>query len=304
MNKLLWLIVVALALIVIAGCAGLRVHGSGGSHVGSVFPANGTNPHNTLTKQSNITANRTANGQNVSADAAKENLERMQIQGIAPPCEDIQRNCDVPGPVPAETYTQAELIGANTVPAKTAEQIAKIASAGACSSNVSGGEYQDVSLTSEPVTFYDVNGMKLYYRFSAGIGNGTCIIFVKANKLLGSPLFVVRSDPDCIISLEPQSATAEKTVLADYPGFRVVSYQVVFYRDNHEGIQYVMVNQVTGAHVQPVLDLCTYADVTQNATSLYPLPSDAEYISNFGEYERQISNWEAENVTLREPVNR
>jgi hypothetical protein len=73
------------------------------------------------------TTNRTVDIQNASADAVKENLERMMIQGIAPPCEDIQKNCNVVGPVPAETYTQAALIGANTVPAKTAEDIAPAA---------------------------------------------------------------------------------------------------------------------------------------------------------------------------------
>ena len=131
MKKLLWLIVAVLAVIVIVGCAGFQPYGSGGLFTGSIFPSHASESGNTFMGS---TANLTPEGQDTRAEAVSENLERMQSQGIAPPCEDIQKNCDVPGPVPAETYTQAELTEVNTVPASTAEQIARIASAGTCGS--------------------------------------------------------------------------------------------------------------------------------------------------------------------------
>ncbi|MDD4483338.1 MAG: hypothetical protein PHD55_03085 [Methanoregula sp.] len=304
MDKVLWLIVAALALIVIMGCTGLWTPGPGGSHTGSDLLVHGTTPENTLTIPPDSTASPAADRQNTSINAVEENLETMAIQGIAPPCRDIQKNCDVVGPIPAGTYTRTELIGANMVPVETARQLARIACTGGNKTGISGSQniYLNASFN-EPVTVYDISGTRLYYRFSAGNETGNCTIFVKANKLLGSPLFLVRSDPDCMDDIGLQTATADKTVLADHPGYRIESSLPIFYRDDHEGIQYLLVNPETNARVTSVLDLCTFADVTKNARSLFSPVSDTEYASLFGEYEHRLSEWETENLTILNGVS-
>ncbi|MFA6331393.1 MAG: hypothetical protein WCX22_00435 [Methanoregula sp.] len=276
------------------------------------IPDNSTTKNSTLPispgttgLQPDSTAARSADGQNASDNAIDENIKRMQIQGIAPPCGDIQRNCDVPGPVPAETYTQAELIAVNTVPVEVARHLAQIALADLTGGNTSGKNDRCVNatVTGDLITIYDINGMKLYYRFSVGNGKAGCPIFVKANKLLGTPLFVIRSDPDILDNLTQQTLTAEKTVQVDHQDYRIVSSRLVFYNNTHEGIQFVMVNPETNENVQPVLDLCTFSDVTHNATSYVPLVSDNEYISRMGEYQHLLSDWEVENLTIRESVS-
>jgi hypothetical protein len=228
----------------------------------------------------------------------------MQIQGIAPPCRDIQKNCDVPGPVAGETYTQTELIEVNRVSVETARQQAWIALAGFARENTSG-HYDpcgNATITGDPVVIYDINGMKQYYRFSAGNGNTCYSILVKANKLLGVPLFVIQSG-DILDNMAPQIAIAEKRAQADHPEYRVVLSRVVFYRDFQEGIQVVMENPATKAGIQPVIDLRTLSDVTQDAASLFPLVSEKEYASRMGTCQHLLSDWEVENTTIRESVS-
>ncbi|MEN6610015.1 MAG: hypothetical protein ABFC24_04170, partial [Methanoregulaceae archaeon] len=182
----------------------------------------------------------------------------MQIQGIPPPCRDIQKNCDATGPVAAETYSPAELIAANAVSSETARDLAERVCSTTIGSNASGRQVccPDTGLTGEPISLYDISGTKLYYRFSGSNGSGGCAVFIKANKLLGAPIFSIRSGPDCLDNLTQRTAAAKLAVLADHPGYRIPVALAVVYRENGEGIRFTLVNTETNTSIKPVLDLC------------------------------------------------
>lgn len=315
MGRFLWLIVGVLGIIVSIGVIGYIIPSQGaGSPVDATSPSGVAVPAASLPPQPAVLAggtpeipwqperhsSNTADGRNASGTAARENLERMQIQGIPPPCRDIQKNCDTRGPVAAETYSPTELIDVNTVSAETALWQAERACTGTIGSNISGSRVccPDTGLKGEPIALYDISGTKLYYRFSSG--NGSCSILVRANKLLGTPPVSFRSCPDCLDNLSRRKMTAEKTVQSAHPAYRILSSRVVLYREGREGIRFTLVKTETDTTIQPVLDLCTFSEETQNSSSfLSPVP-DTQYTSYFGEYEKELIDWEVANISMRE----
>jgi hypothetical protein len=129
--------------------------------------------------------------------------------------------------------------------------------------------WSGVTIDSNSLTIYDVNGSQIFYRFVI-IKEGKQVgqILASANKVLGTPIMKIELNS---IPINPTKITedAKKIVAETYPDKKIVSYRITSYSYPEIGNQFILLDPITGATQQIFID--AFSNTIVNSMKIYSL---------------------------------